>query len=227
MFLVIIVGPFTKWGIDYTTRNPPLARGHHYIIVAINYFTKWVEAMPTFKDDGETAALFLFNQIIARFDVPREIVTDHGSHFQNQMMTELTSNLGLQQEHSSPYYPQANGQVEAVNKSLKTILQRTINSAKSNWNLMLYSTLWAYRTSVKTTTGFSPFQLVYRLEAVLPIEFQILSLKLVVQLLPDTSPLEERLLYLERFNEQRHDEALANEAHKQKFKCQYDQSVHP
>jgi transposase InsO family protein len=132
MFHVIIVGPFTKWGIDYTTCNPPSAREHRYIIVAVDYFTKWVEAMPTFKDDGETATLFLFNQIIARFDVPREIVTDHGSHFQNQMMTKLTSKLGLRQEHSSPYYPQANGQVEAINKTLKTILQRTINSAKSN-----------------------------------------------------------------------------------------------
>jgi len=132
MFPVITVGPFTKWGIDYTTCKPPSAQGHRYIIVAVNYFTKWVEAMPTFKDDGETAALFLFNQIIAQFGVPREIVTDHGSHFQNQMMTELTSKLGLRQEHSSPYYPQANGQVEAVNKTLKTMLQRTINSAKSN-----------------------------------------------------------------------------------------------
>jgi hypothetical protein len=109
MFPVITIGPFTKWGIDYTTCNPPSARGHRYIIVAVDYFTKWVEAMPTFKDDGETATLFLFNQIIARFGVPREIVTDHGSHFQNQMMSELTSKLGLRQEHSSPYYPQANG----------------------------------------------------------------------------------------------------------------------
>jgi hypothetical protein len=132
MFPVIIVGPFTKWGIDYTTCNPPSVRGHRYIIVAVDYFTKWVEAMPMFKDDGETIALFLFNQIIARFGIPREIVTDHGSHFHNQMMIELTSKLGLQQEHSSPYYPQANGQVEAINKTLKTILQRTINSSKSN-----------------------------------------------------------------------------------------------
>jgi hypothetical protein len=97
MFPVITVGPFTKWGIDYTTCNPPSARGHRYIIVAVDYFTKWVEAMPTFKDDGEIATLFLFNQIIARFGVPREIVIDHGSHFQNQMMTKLTSNLGLRQ----------------------------------------------------------------------------------------------------------------------------------
>jgi hypothetical protein len=227
MFPVITVGPFTKWGIDYTTCNPLSARGHHYIIVAVDYFTKWVEAMPTFKDDGETVALFLFNQIRARFGIPRDIVTDHGSHFQSQMMNELTSKLGLQQEHLSPYYPQANGQVEAVNKSLKTILQQTINSTKSNWHLMLYSTLWAYRTSIKTATSFSPFQLVYGLEAILPIECQIPSLKLAVQLLPDTSPLEEWLLYLERFNEQHRDAALANEAHKHKVKCQYDWSVRP
>jgi hypothetical protein len=123
MFPAIIVGPFTKWGIDYTTCNPHSARGHRYIIVAIDYFTKCVEAMPRFKDDGEIAALFLFNQIIARFGVPREIFIDHGSHFQNQMMTELTSNIGLRKEHLSPYYPQANGQVKAINKSLKTILQ--------------------------------------------------------------------------------------------------------
>jgi hypothetical protein len=116
-------------------------------------------------------------------------------------MSKLTSNLGLRQENLSPYYPQENGQVEAVNKSLKTILQQTINSAKSNWHLMLYSTLWAYRTSVKTTTSFSPFQLVYGLEAVFPIESQIPSLKLAVQLFPDTSPLEEHLLYLEQLDE--------------------------
>jgi hypothetical protein len=61
MFPVITVGTFTKWGIDYTTCNPPSVGGHYYIIVAIDYFTKWVEAMPMFKDDGETASLFLFN----------------------------------------------------------------------------------------------------------------------------------------------------------------------
>jgi hypothetical protein len=92
---------------------------------------------------------------------------------------------------------------------------------------MLYSTLWAYRTSIKIATSFSPFQPVYRLEAVFPIECYIPSLKLAVQLLPDTSPLEERLVHLEHLNEQCCDVALANEAHKHKFNCQYDRSVRP
>ena len=97
--------------------------------------------MPTFKADGEIAAFFVFNQIIARFGIPKVIVTDHGSHFQNNMMTELTTMLRFRQEHSSSYYPQANGQVEDVNKTLKTILKRIIDAACSNWHIMLYPTL--------------------------------------------------------------------------------------
>jgi hypothetical protein len=165
MFLGITVGPFTKWGINFTTCHSASAKGHRYIIIAMDYFTKWVEAMPTFNNDGETTNLFIFNQIVARFIIPKEIVTDHVNHFQNKMMSELTSNFGLRQDHSSPYYPQENGQVEAVNKSLKTILQRTINSSKSNWHLMLYSELWSYQTSIKTAIGFSPFQFIYGLDA--------------------------------------------------------------
>lgn len=74
------------------------------------------------------------------------------------------------------------------------MLRRMIGVHKTNWHTMLFSALWAYRTTVKTSTGFSPFQLVYGLEAVLPIECEIPSLKLAVELLPDTSPEEERLL---------------------------------
>jgi hypothetical protein len=90
MFPVIDVVPFTKWEIDFTTCHLDSAKGHCYIIVAVDYFTKWVEAMPTFNNDGETMTLFIFNQIVARLDIPKEIVTEYGSHFQNKMMSELT-----------------------------------------------------------------------------------------------------------------------------------------
>jgi hypothetical protein len=96
------VGPFAKWGIDFMQCNPTSAGGHGYIIVVIDYFTKWVEAMPTFLNDGRTATLFVFNHIITRFGVPQAIVTDHGSHFQNQMMSELHVKLGFLHENSSP-----------------------------------------------------------------------------------------------------------------------------
>ena len=150
--------------------DPASARGPQHIIMAVGYFTKWAEAMPTIKFDGKTTTFFVFNQIIARFRIPKEIVTDHGIHFQNEMMKDLASKVGFKHGHSSPYYPHENGQVEAVNKSLKTILQKNSSESKSNWHLMLYPTLWAYRTSIKTSTDFSSFQLVHGVESILSIE---------------------------------------------------------
>eukprot|EP00253_Pinus_taeda_P024212 PITA_24212 len=144
---IIVVGPFAKWGINFITCNPHSTGGHAYIILAVDYFTKWAEAMPTFSADDQ---------------------------------------LGLCHDSSTPYYPQANGLVEAINKVLVTMIKRIISIHKSNWHTMLFSALWAYRTSVKTSTGFTPFQLVYGLEAVLPIECEILSLQLAIELLPAT-----------------------------------------
>ena len=95
---IITASPFTKWGIDFMDCNPASAGGHHHIIVAIDYFTKWKEAMPTVKSNGETATHFVFNQIITRFGISRELVTDHGRHFQNKMMDKLSSKLGYTQE---------------------------------------------------------------------------------------------------------------------------------
>ena len=83
---------------------------------------KWEEVMPTIKSNGVTDAHFLFNHIFTRFGIPRELVTDHGRHFQNKMMDNLSSKLGYNQEYSSSYYPQANGQVKAANKSLNSIM---------------------------------------------------------------------------------------------------------
>ena len=154
-------------GIDFMTCNPTSAGGHGYIIVAVNYFTKWAEAMPTLNNNGETDTLFLFNHVVSRFSVPQAIFTNHGLHFWNQMMIELAAKLGLSHDSSNPYYPQANGQVEAINKVLKHMMQRMIGVHKRNWHLILYLALWAYRTLVRNATGFTPFQLVYGLEAVL------------------------------------------------------------
>ena len=87
------------------TCNPPSTGGHDYIIAVVDYFTKWAEAMPTFAADGKTAANFIFNHVIAHFGVPQDIIAGHGSHFQNIMMTELSDQLGLHHDNTTPYYP--------------------------------------------------------------------------------------------------------------------------
>eukprot|EP00253_Pinus_taeda_P003582 PITA_03582 len=180
------------------TCNPTSAGGHGYIIVAVGYFTKWAEAMPTLNNNGKMTALFFFNHVVSRFGVPQAIVTDHGSHFCNHMMAELVSKLGLSHDSSTPYYLQANRQVEEINK-----------------------------TSVRNATDFTPFQLVYGLEAILPVQCKISSLKLAVDLLPGTSEEEARFLELIQLDETRCDSALANEAHKKRVKEQFDKNVKP
>jgi hypothetical protein len=91
----VVVGPFSKWGIDFMQCNPTSAGGHGYVIIAVDYFMKWDEAMPTFLNDGRIISLFIFNHIIARFRIPQAIITDHGSHFQNQMIFEMSGKLGF------------------------------------------------------------------------------------------------------------------------------------
>ena len=119
---VVAVSPFAKWGIDFMTCKPFSVVSHHCISVVVDYFTKWVEAMPTYSNNVKTAAQFLFNHIISRFSTPKSIVIDHGSHFCNDMMIELANLLKFRHENSSPYYPQENGQVESINLVLKTII---------------------------------------------------------------------------------------------------------
>ena len=102
-----------------------------------------------------------------------------------------------------------------------------VGQAKSNWHLQLLFALWAYRTTIKNSTSFMPFQLVYGMEATLLIECEIPSLKLVVELLPNITIDKERFLYLNKLDKTRRDAALANEAHKRRMKVQYDRTVQP
>ena len=127
---IVVVGPFAKWSIDFMQCNPTSAGGHGYIIVIVDYFTKWVEALPTLNNSSEMTALFFFNHVVTRFGIPKAIVTDHGSHFRNHMMVKLAAKLGMSHDSSTPYYPQANRQVEAINKVLEHMLQRMIEVHK-------------------------------------------------------------------------------------------------
>ena len=123
------------------TCNPTSADGHNYIIVVINYFTKLVEAMPTFKCKDDSAARLFFNNIIACFGVPQKIVSYHCFHFEDVVWTKLSTMLKFKHQFSSSYYPQGNGKVEVVNKIIKTMLERMVGNHKTNWHHMLFSAL--------------------------------------------------------------------------------------
>ena len=93
LHLVVTVGPFYKWEIDFMIINPPLVGCQKYIIMVVDYFTKWVEAMPTFNCKAGMAAHFFFNHVISHFGVPQHIVSDHSIHFEDVFWIELSTML--------------------------------------------------------------------------------------------------------------------------------------
>ncbi|KAL3690616.1 hypothetical protein R1sor_016925 [Riccia sorocarpa] len=178
---IITVRPFQKWAIDYMGPfNPPFAiTRHEYIIVAVDYVTKWAEVQSVRHADARTTVRFIEDFIIARFGLPISITSDNGRHFVNQAMRHVMASYGIRQNFSTPYHPQANGQVERVNRTLLSTLRKTVDANPKDWDRRLIGALWAYRTTFKTTTGQTPFQLVYGQEAILPIEFMLPTLKVL------------------------------------------------
>ena len=147
-----------------------------YIIVATDYLTKWAEVRATLKNDARTTAKFLYEQVFTRYGMPIEIVSDQGVHFINEVIEFLLEEFMVIHRKSAPYHPQANGQAESTNKTLCTALTKIIEGKQTDWDQKLHSVLWAYRIAYKTSIKTTPFNLVFGLNAILPIEFLIPTL---------------------------------------------------
>ena len=127
--------PFEKWGIDFVgpislTTCTSQAR---YIKVAIDYFTKWVEARATCKANARSTAKFLYEQVISYYGCPLKLISDRGSYFLNEVIAQLTSQFLIIHRKCLAYYPQANGQGESKNKKLCQILTKTVEANRSDW----------------------------------------------------------------------------------------------
>eukprot|EP00253_Pinus_taeda_P026141 PITA_26141 len=125
--------------------------------------------------------LFFFMRIFTRFGVPREIVTDQGSQFTSNMMEKLMEEYKIKHRKSTPYHPQANGQVESTNKVIESIITKTVHLHRRDWAERLPEALWTYRTTWRNTTRNSPYELVYGKEVLIPIEFQVKTIKMAVK----------------------------------------------
>uniref|UniRef100_A0A2N9HVE6 RNA-directed DNA polymerase n=1 Tax=Fagus sylvatica TaxID=28930 RepID=A0A2N9HVE6_FAGSY len=167
--------PFHTWGLDLIGPINPSSGGYIWILVATEYFSKWVEAIPLRKATGAAVANFIREHIITRFGIPHKIISDNGTPFVNKNVREVLEHYQIKHRRSTPYYPQGNGQAEATNRMLLRILSKMVFDYGKGWNSHLADTLWAYRGSTKTATGFTPFSLVYGTDAISPTELLVPS----------------------------------------------------
>jgi len=125
--------PFTQWGIDIMGPFPLEKKQLKFLIVAIDYFIKWVEAKPVMTTTEARITSFIWKNIIYRFGVPRLIISDNGRQFDNPKFRKFCQGLGVNNHYSSPRHPQANGQIEMTNKSLLKIIKTKLEGAKGAW----------------------------------------------------------------------------------------------
>ncbi|RVW87634.1 Retrovirus-related Pol polyprotein from transposon 297 [Vitis vinifera] len=215
------------WGVDIIGKiSPKSSSGHEYILVAIDYFTKWVEAASYARLTAARVAKFIRSHIICRYEVPHELISDRGVHFRGEVDT-LIQEYGIQHHRSFAYRPQTNGAVEAVNKNIKRILRKMVETSR-DWSEKLHFALWAYRTSFCTSTGATPYSLVYGIEAVLPVEIEMRSLRVALeQHVSEAEWVQSRYDHLSLLDEKRLRVADHAQAYQRKMTRAFKKRVRP
>nr|GFB07252.1 reverse transcriptase domain-containing protein [Tanacetum cinerariifolium] len=135
-------------------------QGNKYILVAVNYLPKWVEAKVLPTNDTRVVVKFL-KSLFSRFGTPKAIISDRGTHFCNDQFSRVMAKYGVTHLLSTAYHPQISGQVEVTNRGLKRILERTVGENRASWSDKLEDALWAFQTAFKTSIGYTPYRLVY------------------------------------------------------------------
>jgi hypothetical protein len=173
---------FRGWGLDFIGQiHPSSSKGHRFMLAAMDYFTKWTEAVPSKNMTHKEVIEFITEHIIHRFSIPQTLTTDQGTSFTSSQVREFADSYKIKLLNSSPYFDQANGQAESSNKTWIKLIKKKIEENPRRWHGVLSEALWAHHISRHGATKVTPFELVYGQEAILPIEVNLGAYRLAKQ----------------------------------------------
>jgi hypothetical protein len=173
---------FRGWALDFIGQiHPSSSKGHRFMLVAMDYFTKWTKVVPLMNRTHKEVIEFITEHIIHRFSIPQTLTTDQGTSFVSSQVRELIESYKIRFLNSSPYYAQANGQAESRNKTLIKLIKKKIEDNPRRWHEVLSEALWAHCISRHGAIKVTPFELVYGQEVILPIEVNLAAYRLAKQ----------------------------------------------
>ncbi|RDY04485.1 gag-pol, partial [Mucuna pruriens] len=150
----------------------PVSNGYSYVLLVVDYVSRWVEAIATKTNDAKVVVDFLKSNIFCQFGVPKALISYQGSHFCNRAMSALLNKYRVVHRIATAYHPQTNSQAEVFNKGIKKTLQKMTNPSRKEWSRLLEDTLWAHRTAYRTSLGMCPYQIVFGKACHLPVEIE-------------------------------------------------------
>ena len=176
--------------------NPSSLGKHKWILTTIDFFTKWVEAIPTRNATDKVIISFIQENILSRFGCPKNLLTDNDNSFKSKAMVAFCEENGIVLKHSTPYYPRGNVLAESTNKSIIQSIKKLLSQNKRSWDSMLKYALWADKITIKKAIGTYPFQLVYGTDVVFPVQLGIPVMKFLQDSQEEPSDIQRRVYAL-------------------------------
>ena len=215
--------PFMKWGMDIVGKLPTAPGQKVYMLAVTDYFSKWIEAESFHQVRDKEVKGFIWRNVICRYGIPKEIVTDNGSQFISLDFQNFCKFWNIKLSFSTPRYPQANGQAESSNKTIMNTIKKRLEKAKGRWADELPGVLWSYRTTARTSTGETPFSLAYGMEAVIPTESEVPTAR--HELTTEMQNWENMCLELDTVDERRERASIRMAAYQQCLAKHYNKNA--